>query len=278
MTGHNRKGFTLIELLVVIAIIAILAAILFPVFAKAREQARKTSCGSNMKQLGIAFAQYAQDYDECYATGNYASSGKGWAQQLYPYVKSVGAYQCADDANSGETFFNYQYYRLSYGYNEALTKLLSSGGSAVPNLSKLTSSPQTVTLYEVAYSCATIAAPNVEKDDCTGFGSFSDVSGFGKDAAGNNKNCTPDTGYLGGVFSSAYSTWWAPVSATGRHTDGANYLLCDGHVKWLKGEKVSPGACAWDQNDAQAAHVYAGNVPTAAGTAVNTYTATFSPV
>src|SRR5437667_8060368 len=64
---RSTKGFTLIELLVVIAIIAILAAILFPVFARAREAARKTSCLSNMKQLGLASNMYKQDYDECYA-------------------------------------------------------------------------------------------------------------------------------------------------------------------------------------------------------------------
>jgi len=63
---HERKGFTLIELLVVIAIIAILAAILFPVFARARENARKTNCQSNLKQLGVACLAYAQDYDECF--------------------------------------------------------------------------------------------------------------------------------------------------------------------------------------------------------------------
>jgi prepilin-type N-terminal cleavage/methylation domain-containing protein len=66
MTRYHRKAFTLIELLVVIAIIAILASILFPVFARARENARRTSCLSNLKQIGMGFMQYTQDYDEKY--------------------------------------------------------------------------------------------------------------------------------------------------------------------------------------------------------------------
>ena len=107
----RKSGFTLIELLVVIAIIAILAAILFPVFAAAREKARQTTCASNEKQLGLAFIQYGQDYDETMPTGTaYAvgSSGPdttwpcggrgwGWAGQIYPYVKSKGAFTCPDD-------------------------------------------------------------------------------------------------------------------------------------------------------------------------------------
>jgi prepilin-type N-terminal cleavage/methylation domain-containing protein len=72
------NGFTLIELLVVIAIIAILAAILFPVFAAAREKARQTACSSNLKQLGLAFVQYTQDYDEQYPVGPAAFYGSHW--------------------------------------------------------------------------------------------------------------------------------------------------------------------------------------------------------
>jgi prepilin-type N-terminal cleavage/methylation domain-containing protein len=91
-----RKGFTLIELLVVIAIIAILAAILFPVFAQVREKARQTSCSSNMKQLGLAFVQYAQDYDETFpATSNSNSAwdyvdNYGNSPVLDPYLKNRG--------------------------------------------------------------------------------------------------------------------------------------------------------------------------------------------
>ena len=92
------SAFTLIELLVVIAIIAILAAILFPVFATAREKARQTQCASNMKQLTLAMIQYAQDYDEVYPSGSYVVSNTiGWTAQVYPYVKSYEVYKCPDE-------------------------------------------------------------------------------------------------------------------------------------------------------------------------------------
>ena len=87
-----RKGFTLIELLVVIAIIAILAAILFPVFAKAREKARQASCTSNVKQLMLAFLMYAQDYDEKFPT-QYNCWGT-WVFLIQPYIKNTQLYMC----------------------------------------------------------------------------------------------------------------------------------------------------------------------------------------
>jgi prepilin-type N-terminal cleavage/methylation domain-containing protein/prepilin-type processing-associated H-X9-DG protein len=90
----QRRGFTLIELLVVIAIIAILAAILFPVFAQAREKARQSQCISNEKQLGLAVIQYVQDNNQTYPTANWPDYTHEWSTQIQPYIKngSVGTY------------------------------------------------------------------------------------------------------------------------------------------------------------------------------------------
>ena len=88
-----RRGFTLIELLVVIAIIAILAAILFPVFARAREKARQTSCLSNLKQIGLGILSYAQDNDECYPVVDH-TTGYGWWDPLQSYVKNAQMFRC----------------------------------------------------------------------------------------------------------------------------------------------------------------------------------------
>src|SRR4028118_772147 len=122
-----RAGFTLIELLIVIAIIAILAAILFPVFARARANARKASCLSNEKQVGLGILQYTQDYDETYPTGmtegfdsaGATRRGMGWAGQISPYVKSAQVFVCPDDQTPTA---------CSYGFNSNLHRATTSQG------------------------------------------------------------------------------------------------------------------------------------------------------
>ncbi len=98
----SLRAFTLIELLVVIAIIAILAAILFPVFAKVREKARQTSCASNMKQIGLAVLQYTQDNDETFPLANTnLYDYNPWDIAIQPYVKSLAVFSCPDDPGAG---------------------------------------------------------------------------------------------------------------------------------------------------------------------------------
>lgn len=101
---YPKKGFTLIELLVVIAVISILAAILFPVFARARENARRASCMSNLKQIGLSIMQYAQDYDEKMVfVSNYDNDGTTmtWLDTLNPYTKSYQIFACPSDSRTG---------------------------------------------------------------------------------------------------------------------------------------------------------------------------------
>lgn len=132
--GKRRNGFTLIELLVVIAIIAILAAILFPAFAKAREAARKASCSSNLKQIGIGVMQYTQEYDEHYPC--VADIGKpNFPVLLHPYLKSKDLYNCPS-ASSGNvwdvnTWPDGVATKSSYGANSFLIVNLAKGGQAM---------------------------------------------------------------------------------------------------------------------------------------------------
>jgi type II secretory pathway pseudopilin PulG len=220
----------LIELLVVIAIIAILAAILFPVFAAAREKARQTVCLSNMKQVGLAVIQYLQDYDDVYPCGLQQTAatnyGMGWLPQIYPYVKSDAVFVCPDDPTKPGSSPNEM--TDSYAYNNLFDHKATGGSkNGIWQESQSSSPSNIVLLFEVQNGF-----------EYTTGGPDSPPSYYPHDSVGYAyPGSTPDG-------ASEYATGpleFAVATVPGRHHGGSVYLAADGHAKWLMGTRVSNG-------------------------------------
>lgn len=227
---NARRAFTLIELLVVIAIIAILAAILFPVFAQAREKARATSCLSNTKQLGLGIMQYVQDYDETYPQGGFSASNQGpaaaaidrWYKIVAPYTKNTVIRACPSAKTKVVATTNYG---TNYGIHGDICKYGASGLSlaAINNTAGtlLLSDAQNIDL-NTANRADTSTWLNAEPNTLVDW----DVKGL---------RFTGGTSY----FTTATNTnsnnrWPSP-----RHTGGTNVAYCDGHSKWMKIEQLT---------------------------------------
>jgi len=211
---HRRGGFTLIELLVVIAIIAILAAILFPVFAKAREKARTSSCSSNLKQIGVATLQYIQDYDERLPLGWYNSNGVSCTPRTttQAYIKSMQAFDCP---SSGQ--------RPSYGYHTNLCN-----GRALASLVDTTLTIVWCDAAAVDQSTMNLL-PEEWKEESSGGNSVDWEVRFPRN---------PTSPYAADGGWTNTSQPWYPRRPMPRHMERGNFLFCDGHVKLLRVSEV----------------------------------------
>ncbi len=229
------KGFTLIELLVVIAIIAILAAILFPVFAKAREKARQSSCLSNEKQILLAQVQYTQDYDEKFPPGHndHFPNGQGmaWCQILQPYVKSTQVFRCPDDSDTSWPWIQTPPpgvaapFHTSYGGNWQINLDCNNGGGI--NLAGLSSPATTVYIADTGYT-ALVKDPWID---------YTHVK-----AAPWILQDPTSTGCAGCATNAGDPNWGTPNP---RHTNLADVGFSDGHVKAMRPESWYFGNTPW---------------------------------
>ncbi|MDR3708172.1 MAG: DUF1559 domain-containing protein [Capsulimonadaceae bacterium] len=248
----HKNGFTLIELLVVIAIIAILAAILFPVFATAREKARQTACASNEKQIGMAMMQYAQDYDDAFpqqywngTLGKWVPASNYWLGTFYPYIKSSGAFLCPDLVQP-----SYAYtlsvpgvtagVPTSYEANWYLLNRSYSGTNNVPVIQAMIPTPANI--------IAIAEGPGINGGSTT-----LSPSSYTSTYVSTNGNYQEV--YASGALCTATLLGQSECQREGwPHSGGANFVFCDGHVKWmpgtLAGTMSSANASLWARSSA----------------------------
>jgi len=257
---RSKKGFTLIELLVVIAIIAILAAILFPVFARAREKARQTACLSNLKQLALGVIMYASDWDErAPGTGHPWAIYSGgpwpvdkytlWQINIYPYVKNRQLYICPSDAWRAEVAPGPPYAQVA-GVptpDEWVGQVLSYGFNVVLQLSVPVGS-----LSSSWYNWDGMGAGTINPKDGYGGWNFTRLERPAEvlmladapspvEACYQKANITQACGWASGIadwgecnaaFVNASAPYWSENDA--RHNGGNNWAFCDGHAKWVR--------------------------------------------
>ncbi|MCW3058225.1 MAG: hypothetical protein JWQ02_46 [Capsulimonas sp.] len=244
MSRKTNQGFTLIELLVVIAIIAILAAILFPVFAQAREKARQITCASNEKQIGLAVVQYAQDNDETLPLANYvpanydpATGFVNWQYEVDPYVK--GGYPAGNNTlgtgSSGarkSVWFCPDWDRTNDLFYNDGTPAGVSPSTATPSKSYIANEN-----YMGAYVAVPPATPNpnyARPSATLALIKTPAQTVLVAESRGNNVQCAGNDTSTAAALGTVASDWGHYVSGRARHSGGSNYLFHDGHVKWFR--------------------------------------------
>lgn len=293
MNAQKNKptlGFTLTEMLVVLGIISVLTAILLPVFFTVRENGRRSVCASNLHQLGLSLALYVQDSDEKHPVTSRTypfqdiplTRNFGWAGRLYPYVKTPSAFQCPSDGNSNASV-QPQSVPVSYALNLNVT--------AAPSLATFTSPANSVLLFEVTDD--TVEILDVEEGMTTSTNGPAQTSAAGNGVNGALLNLTgrgtsrlDGALYATGRFDNCGSSLLLPTDQfpadEGRHRGGSNYLLADGHTRWLGAGSVSAGGNALTPSNPQAPTgcqmdgLSIGGFPCAEGTSSDHYHVTFS--
>lgn len=269
-TQTSRKAFTLIELLVVIAIIALLAAILFPVFARARENARRSSCQSNLKQMGLGIMQYVQDYDSsfpffstsaltgyvappeiCALTGTNCAATPNdvkWSHLIQPYMKSTQVFVCPNTSQAQPVGRN-----VSYGYNYHY-------------LAYTRGAPGTLSFYVARDSSLEFPAEMIAIADSDGTGTelpYLTAADGSTSAYPNrflNHGYSLDPPVLPGSGRTP-STGGLYSKISNRHLEGGNVAFADGHVKWMKREMLMQDNTYWNGCKKAGAND-CGNIPT----------------
>ena len=233
--GRKRSGgFTLIELLVVIAIIAILAAILFPVFAKAREKARQSSCSNNVKQMALGCLSYAQDYDETLpAAWAYCPNPTQtyFGNVIAPYIKNTQIFICPSDAApttwgtpiNGVASFSYLWNNIQNASGNWPVAVAMGTFSSSPWTSH--TGLRSASLYGIGVTLATVQDPS------------GTLMLFDGNVAG------------GEVWTDTNADYGTAPVIKPRHNDGFNPAFVDGHVKWRKSGSSKPGDYSSESGD-----------------------------